>query len=670
MGNTLLVAEKPKSAWRIAQAIGNPITKEINGVKYYEVKSKGENITVVPAVGHLLILKQKNKGWTYPVFDVEWKEAFKINKKAKFTEKYYKAIKKLGEKAETFINGCDYDIEGSVIGRNVIHYICNGEDDKIKRMRFSTLTYPELKKSFENLEEYDKGQTEAGILRHILDWFWGINTSRALILALKRNNRHAVLSIGRVQGPALSILACREREIREFVPKPYWQILLISGKIKAIYKERRIFEKDKAERIYHDCKGENAAVSKIEKIKYKIFQPTPFNLTDLQKEAYRIFRIGPSQTLNIAQNLYLNGLISYPRTASQKLPPVIGYKKIMQNLSKNGYEKQVKLLDLNNLRPREGKKSDAHPALFPTGQKPEKLNLQEKKIYDLIVKRFLACFSVPCIRENVKIILKIKEHEFISETYKTVEKGWTEIYSYINFKEGEFPELEEGQILNVDKLELKEKETEPPERYTPASIISELESRNLGTKSTRSEIIDSLYARKYIKGIPIEVTDLGMKIVEIMEKFCADIISEKLSRSFEMEMEKVMQNKKKKEKVIEEAKTKLSEILNNLKIKEKEIGREILKALIESDRKERFIGKCTKCNGTLRIVVSKKSGKRFVGCSEFPKGCRVAFPLPQKGKIKALDKTCNACNSPMISVISRKKFITCINPNCQNKEIQ
>ena len=192
MGQTLIIAEKPTAADKIANALadGDVIKNSKRNVAYWEITRGGKNIVVAPAAGHLYSLRQKSKGWTYPVFDLEWAESNIVNKKASFSKPYLQNIKELAKKSEEFVCACDYDTEGSVIGAMVLKYGCNVEE--ARRMKFSTLTKEELIESYENASQtLDFPQIEAGETRHILDFYWGINTSRALTHAIRSATGHA-----------------------------------------------------------------------------------------------------------------------------------------------------------------------------------------------------------------------------------------------------------------------------------------------------------------------------------------------------------------------------------------------------------------------------------------------------------------------------------------------
>jgi DNA topoisomerase-1 len=281
--------------------------------------------------------------------------------KNSFSAKYVRVLKKLKDEVTEFTVATDYDIEGEVIGLNVIRFICKQKD--ANRMKFSTLTKDELNQSYENKAKHlDWGQAKAGETRHMLDWYYGINISRALTHAIKSTGAFKIMSSGRVQAPALKIIVDREKEIDAFKPVPFWQIQLL-GKIQthdieAWHKEDKFWEKKKADEVMKKVKGVKEGI--IESVEAKQFNqspPIPFDLTTLQVESYRHLRISPKETLSIAQDLYTNGFISYPRTSSQKIPKNINVKKILTNLkSQEQYNQLCDQLLKTKLVPNEGKR--------------------------------------------------------------------------------------------------------------------------------------------------------------------------------------------------------------------------------------------------------------------------------------------------------------------------
>ncbi len=673
----LLISEKPQAALKIAQALaeGNVVKKSANNAYWFEFERKSVKHICVPAAGHLFVLDTKERKWTYPIFEMEWVPAF--TKKAEFTASYFKNLK-LFENVKNIIICCDYDTEGEVIGYNILRFIYGRQD--AKRMKFSTLTKEEIVDAYEHvLDHIDFGQAKAGLTRHYLDFLWGINTTRALTMSMKAvlKKGFSIVSTGRVQGPTLYLLAKREREIASFVPKPYWELELHVVKEKdivALYEKGRIWEKQEAEKIYNICKGQDAKVVDVEEKKTRILPPTPFDTTTLQTEAYKCFGFSPTQTLSIAESLYTAGYISYPRTSSQKLPAKIGYRNILNALRKIKIfaADAERLLSKKELKPREGSKDDpAHPAIYPTSQVPdiEKLNRQEKRLYELIARRFLAVFSEEALRKIIKIVFDVKGYKYIATGYQTINEGWIKLYPFVDVKEIELPEVKIGEVLKQKKLLLLEKQTKPPERYTQASILKEMERHNLGTKATRAQILQTLYDRGYITGKSIQVTDFGLAVVEALEKYCPEIIDVKLTAKFEEEMEMIRENGKDMNKVIEEAKSTLAKILEEFKRNEEKIGSFLAERYVNTLKEMNIVGRCPECGNDLVIIKSKTSGKRFIGCSNYKNGCRFSSPLPQKGIIYLTDKSCKECGSPLIMIKykGKKPIVSCVNMKCKTK---
>lgn len=686
MSFTLIIAEKPNASQKIAEALADKKPKMVessDGVKYYEFTRGNKKLVVVPAVGHLFSLKDKGGiGWNYPTLDYEWKPTYIINKKAAFAKKYFDNISKIAKDADEVIVACDFDIEGSVIGYNIARFICNKKDGK--RMKFSTLTKEDLVESYDKaMTHFDFPQIESGLARHELDFLWGVNTSRALTLAIKKGGKKLsfyLLTAGRVQTPMLHFLSIKEKEIKAFKPKPYWQLssqIALSKKmvVECLHEIEKFWEKEKAENAFKKVKGiKKAKVIDLETKQYAQTPPTPFDLTTLQTECYRFFGWAPKQTNNIAQTLYEGGYISYPRTSSQKLPPQIGYTNILKNIEKISlYSTLCNKLLLKTLKPNEGKKEDAaHPAIYPTAEIPNiaKLNIQQKKLYDIIVRRFLSVFAESSKRESSKITLDLNGEKFLAVGRRTIEKGWTEYYGkYAKADEITFPDVKKGDNFDVKKIDFLSKETSPPPRYSQGSIVKEMEKQNLGTKTTRAQILQTLYDRGYIEGKSIAVTELGMKVANAMATYVPDIVSEKLTRKFEKDMEKIEKNKIKREKVVAEAKKVIKKISEEFKKNEEKIGKDLEKAVLTTKQQQSILGPCPNCGANLKLLFSPRTKKRFVGCSGYPK-CRTGFPVPLFGSINRTDKVCEKCKTPIIQVYRKgaRPFRMCLDPKCETKK--
>lgn len=658
----LIITEKPSAAQKVAHGLTKrPKEHKNNGVRYYEViNDDGDTIYVASAVGHIFTLEEKEKSFNYPTFDIEWIPSYEGNKDAKYTKKFYNTLKKLSKKSDTFTVACDYDVEGEVIGYNVLRFICKQPD--AYRMKFSTLVPEDVQEAYQNKSDHiDWGQARAGETRHRLDWMYGINVSRALTKAMKKAGRFTLMSSGRVQGPALKIVVDKERKIQEFEPTPYWKVsadLNHEGEEFTVsYKEGKVWEEDKAQRIVKETnQAKTLGVTNVNDRYYTQKPPTPFSLSSLQSEAYKTLRISPKQTLQIAQNLYTKGYTSYPRTSSQKLPASIGYKKLLKKLKKNkNYADLAQdLLNKKKLSPRNGKKNDpAHPAIYPTGEQPKGLSGKDKKIYDLIARRFLATFGEPAKRKTTKITLDGNGHEYRAKATKTVEKGWHKYYTpFLRYKEQEITAVSEGDNVPLKKAYSEEKETKPPSRYTKASLVKALEKAELGTKATRADIVENLYNRGYVEGKSIQATELGMKLAGTLEEYIPEIVSADLTRHFEQEMEDIRGEDKEPDEVLSDAKDTLLKILEKFKEQERAVGEELLDSHQKMMKERNTLGPCQECEEGELMIKKGKYGK-FAACNEYP-DCKTTFSLPKDAKIVPTDKM-SETGHPMIKVIKKGK---------------
>ena len=286
----LIITEKPQAALKIASALGDARKYSENNVPFYELERNGEKIVVASAVGHLFNLTYVKGQTGWPIFNLEWIPSYE-SKTAHFTKNYYMLLKKLSRRAKEVIVATDYDNEGELIGWNVLRFITGQKD--AKRMKYSTLTKPELEKSYENpMKTLDWGQAYAGETRHKIDWLYGINLSRALMSAIKLAGSFKILSIGRVQGPALKIIVDHDKEIENFKSQPYWQIfaLVKETELKHI---KDIFNKKELKEFENIKKGVAETTEKEEHYE----PPHPFDLTTLQRESYAHLRLSPSRTL-------------------------------------------------------------------------------------------------------------------------------------------------------------------------------------------------------------------------------------------------------------------------------------------------------------------------------------------------------------------------------------
>lgn len=751
----LVVCEKPSVALRIAQALGTSSFAKITGLDnelspvekrrsrfqstaFLAISQNYRTFVVCSALGHLYGLVDVNRDRSvYPVFDVKWMPILRSGRKGRRSavayEQIIKSISSLSQKATSHIHACDYDQEGEVIGYNILEYACKNKYDRSLRAKYSTLTDQEIRNSFDNLLPPNKRLAEAGRSRHLVDFIYGVNLSRALTEAFKNSNdrkKYYNLSIGRVQGPTLAFVVDKELIIRNHVPVPYWSINAEFEKdghiIKAHYYRQRIETLSESTSILHSCTSRNGKVTKIKNQRNTLCAPHPFNLADLQKEAFRVFRFSPSYTLSIAEKLYIAALISYPRTSSQKIPSSINYRKIIADLSRitisstpeyranssrwsNGvpmscpYTKIIMdlLSNSKNLAPNEGKKTDpAHPAIYPTGENPiGRLDASEFKLFDLITKRFLATFGQPAVSQHTIVtILVIDEHFFEADARTMIDEGWMLFYKpYISNSLGlgsqsYLQNLHEGNILKNDVVTMTDRFTQPPTRFNQSSLLEEMESKKIGTKATRSEIISTLFKRSYVSNVRstkeashsrqydsfgggIEATDLGVEIVQSMRRYLPSIVSIELTRAMEELLESIALGNEKSDFVIKYAKAKIKEAIIPFKEKETEIGNRITDAINATKiRQQLILGTCPVCaSGSLKIIRSSKTKKRFVGCSNYTSGtCKATVPLPQNGTIRLTGEICSSCRWPVVENTyfhgAKYRWKFCININCPSKK--
>jgi DNA topoisomerase-1 len=273
----------------------------------------------------------------------------------------------------------------------------------------------------------------------------------------------------------------------------------------------------------------------------------------------------------------------------------------------------------------------------------------------LIVFRFISIFAEKAEIESLKTNLDIGGEEFTFKRKRTSHLGWLEHYPYQKVDDDDFIDFKKGDNIKVKKVRSEEKETKPPGRYNEASLIKELEKRELGTKATRADIIAKLYDREYISGKKIEVNTLGESIIDTLKQYSENITSEELTRSFEKDLDRIENEKITKDKVIDNAKEEVQSILDDIEKNEDKIADEIYNAYQQS----RIVGKCV-CGGDLAIKYSPKNKSTFIGCSNFP-DCKTAYPLPRGAFV--LKSKCEKCGLPMIAY-GRPAKKSCLDPKC------
>ena len=682
-----MICEKPDAARRVAEALASspPETFKVGGVAAYRLEdSGGKRYVVCAAAGHLYGVSDTVKDRrVYPAFDLEWFPLGAINDKAaRFVASRIRAIRSLSDDATAFVNACDFDVEGETIGYNILRYACGGKEASASRAMFSALTKEEVVEAFKEDNMASTGSiARAGRLRHAIDFFWGVNLSRALSESLRTGHGFRTVSIGRVQGPTLSFIVEREVDVRTFVPTPYWTA---SGRFR---KGDLVFEgkyssppviptKKAADEVKGACEGRVGIVTLVTRKAVNQRPPPPLNLADLQKEAFMLFGYTPSKTLQIAERLYLSAMISYPRTGSQKLPK-IDYRRLLSKIAAiPGYSGLAEgVLSRGVFEPTEGQKTDpAHPAIYPTGESARRaLADDERKVFDLVVKRFLSCFGEDTVREVTSAEVSVGRHVFMVRETRVLVPGWMRFE--VGWRAAEsgpsatFAALREGDQLGLEGVAVEEHFRAHPPRYDQGTLLEKMESEEIGTKATRADIVTTLLDRGYVTGESLVPTELGFSLVEAMREHCPQIISTRLTRDIEARLERVESQGDLGGDFLEEILSTLLVRIGEVRLHEGEIAGRMRGDVSESVLARPILGGCPVCKvGKLRVIRSYKSGKRFVGCTNYSTGCRASAPLPQRGAIKTTSKPCGSCGWPVVYVrMGRHPWRLCVNDRCPRK---
>lgn len=596
-----------------------------------------------------------------------------------------RSLKNLAKKADTIIIATDFDREGELIGSDALSCCLEvNESARIFRSRYSSFTKQEITEAFSNLVSLDTNLAHAGEARQEIDLIWGAVLTRYLTL-VKFSGFGKTRSSGRVQTPTLALVVERERERMAFVPEPYWVIKarLLDPSFDGDIKSEGSEEEDAPEGSFearHEIarfkseaeaklvmerleQAKEAFVSGIEKKLRSVKAPIPFNTTSLMAAAANE-GMTPKQTMQVAESLYMRGLISYPRVDNTVYPASLDLKEIVHILKRNplysGYAQ--KLLAQKQLTPTRGSKETTdHPPIYPTDYADSTtLSPSDWKLYNLIARRFLATLSGPAQIEGTSIKFDINGESFVAKGDVLVNPGYREIYHYGLKKDEELPLLHEGQKVAHLGSTCTYKETEPPRRYSQGTLIQKMEELGLGTKSTRHAIIDRLFEVKYVHNNPLEPSQLGMAVIDALEKFAPQITRFEMTSKLEEEMDSISVGQIVKNAVVDDSRHLLSSQLDNLLPH----GEEIAEALSDAVAADAFIGICPQCKSDLQLKSSARTKSSFIGCSAWPE-CDVTYPVPQ-GKIEALDELCPECGMAQIKITAfrSKPQVRCIDPAC------
>lgn len=625
------IAEKPSVAGEIAKIIGASSRKQ----GYFE----GNGYQVTWTFGHFCTLKEpgdysdKYQKWDLASLPV-LPEQFEIKLiDDQGVKNQFKIIEHLISQASEVINCGDAGQEGELIQRWVLeHANCTVP---IKRLWISSLTTEAIKEGFDNLmksEDFDS-LFEAGRSRAVGDWLYGINATRLFTLKFARNRQ--VFSVGRVQTPTLALIVKRHFEIKNFVPKPYYELKTTYRDTLFTYEKGKFGTKSAGQKVADEIAQSELVIDGSTVKKGKEHPPNLFDLTSLQVEANNKFGWSADDTLKTIQNLYEKKLVTYPRVDTVFLPND-QYPKIKGIF--NGLKDHYELLEPLKGKPikkskkvfNDSKVTDHH-AIIPTGVHANFIGGMEKELYEVIVKRFIAAFYPECTVSNSTVKAKISKYQFKATGKQILDLGWRAVYK--SNKEEDKPTKEKGVMPTFEKGEsgphkpsFEEKFTSPPKEYTEASLLRAMETagkivedeelsqlmkeNGIGRPSTRANIIETLFKRKYIekKKKKLLPTDIGIQLIQLIEN--PTLKSPALTGQWEKKLREIEDKKYSEEGFVQEMKNLVSSLADEVKMSN------------PAQSKMR----CPKCE-----IGSIVKGKTAYGCSDWKNGCDFTIPAEIEG---------------------------------------
>jgi len=546
------VAEKPSVGTYIANVLG--AREKHDG--YFE----GNGYQVTWTFGHLCALLDPQeytdqwKGWnlsTLPMIPARF--SIKVHGDAG-VHKQFNTIKALIAQADEVINCGDAGQEGELIQRWV--YQQAGCKCPVKRLWVNSLTEEAIRDGFQQLKDQSEYQHlyEAGLMRAIGDWLLGMNATRAYTIRYGRDRQ--VLSVGRVQTPTLALVVKRQAEIENFVPRTYWELktnyrdTLFCAQLPAEEDEYAITSEEQGQVLVNSIKDLPFTITSVEKKKGLEFAPKLYDLTSLQVDCNKKYSFSAEQTLQLIQSLYEKRVTTYPRVDTTYLSDDI-YPKVPGTLAgiKDYFPQVAPLLGTKLPKSKkvfDNKKVTDHHAIIPTGQRPEGLSADEKKVYDLVALHFIAAFYPECEVSNTTVLAKAGEIDFKVTGREVLKPGWRTVFGKDESENSEnsensdnsdnsksLPAFTKGESGPHEPI-LKEKTTTPPKYYTEATLLRAMETagktvendelreamkeNGIGRPSTRAAIIEKLYQRKYIvkQGKSIRATETGINLIHLI----------------------------------------------------------------------------------------------------------------------------------------------------------
>ncbi|TKJ18177.1 MAG: hypothetical protein CEE43_18675 [Promethearchaeota archaeon Loki_b32] len=669
---TIIITEKNKAAEAIANAIGTvKIIKKAKYLKVYFIPLK--DIYVIPLRGHILEYRNTNafKSWTNSNPREIITNPNAIEKvPASYAGPYIKTLKEYSKISNHCIIGTDADIEGCNIGLfDALPFVKQiNPTIKISQLWLSSLQKNEIINKFNNLIPPKYSWGESGEVRAIIDAFIGFSATREITNTLRpllNKFRVRFTSIGRVQTSLLYLFYLREQEITNFVPEPYYLIDADLVHTKGIIRSHHHFnpfsksQEVQAKQIYRKIKNEKIGnIIDNSKNTIKRSPPTPLNTSKALVLLTRILRISASSAMRAMNALYLNKIISYPRTDSDVYKSDFNHEEILKKFTLHSKFKDytLNLLKDKRMTPTRGKKDMGdHPPITPL-ESLEFDNLKfenniQKKVYELLTRHYLALFGESALESKQRLKILIKEEPFVAQLVSLISPGFLEIAPFLKPKYEKEIQIT-GDEISVKEIIFEQKKTKPRPRYTDTSLLKLMEKNHLGTKSTRPFIIKLLQTRTLIKRIKYNyiITDLGKFLIENLIEIWLPFLKPDFTKRVELKLEQIKESKSQMNNVINEIRNEFLQLFDKFLINKHKLISKIDNYKMEYTN-PLTSSNCPFCDKNPMKFINAKN-KRFLVCSD--ENCKQFLSLPKNGKLELLDSICSICNFNIFRVILKK----------------
>lgn len=666
----LIVTEKDNVAGRIADILsdGSATTESRESIAVY----RWEETRCIGLSGHIVGLDfpDEYENWR----DVQPREL--TDAPVVMTETrpdIVETLQSLATEANRIVIATDYDREGELIGKEAYDLIREVTEVTVDRVRFSSITPEEVRTAFADRDDLDFDLAAAGEARQVIDLVWGAALTRFLSLSAGQMGGDFI-SVGRVQSPTLKLIVDREREIRAFDPEDYWELAATLRADSTTFETAYIYEDDdgtQAERVWEEARAEvvaadlsaasTATVQAVHRRTQTDQPPSPFDTTAFIGAAGSL-GFSANRAMDIAESLYTDGYITYPRTDNTVYPEDIDIEGLLGALSDGPFREDASAIADGDLDPTEGdEETTDHPPIHPTPDLPDRGELTEDEwtIYELVVRRFLATLAAPAIWERLRIVASANGHELKANGNRLLEPGYLDVYPYASRSETVLPDVNEGDSLPVETVDLQAKQTQPPRRFGESRLIERMEELGIGTKSTRHGTIEKLYERGYLEDDPPRPTSLAMAVVEAAEEYADLVTSEAMTQQLETDMRAIADGEATFEEVTEESREMLERVFDELGESREDIGaflREALKA-------DRTLGPCPECGSEL-LLRTANDGSHFVGCDGYP-SCRYTLPLPNTGDPVVIEEHCSDHDLKQVKMLAGRNTFVHGCPRCK-----